>query len=58
MRVSDIRVMGRATQGVRLIKLTKKDAISSIAKVDKDNEDEENASEVANNDVNTEDSVE
>jgi DNA gyrase subunit A len=41
MRVSDIRVMGRATQGVRLIKLTKKDDISSIAKVDKDNEEED-----------------
>jgi len=39
MRVSDIRVMGRATQGVRLIKLTKKDDISSIAKVDKDSEE-------------------
>jgi DNA gyrase subunit A len=35
MRVSDLRVMGRATQGVRLISLGKNDEISSIAKVEK-----------------------
>jgi DNA gyrase subunit A len=34
MSVADIRVMGRATQGVRLINLTKKnDAIASVCKV-------------------------
>jgi len=31
-----ISVLGRATQGVRLIKLNKKDSIASVAKVDKD----------------------
>jgi DNA gyrase subunit A len=34
MSVADIRVMGRATQGVRLINLTKKnDVIASVCKV-------------------------
>jgi DNA gyrase subunit A len=32
--VSCLRVMGRATQGVRLIKLTEKDEISSVAKIE------------------------
>ncbi|MBC7451090.1 MAG: DNA gyrase subunit A [Cytophagales bacterium] len=32
MAVSDLRVMGRATQGVRLIKIQEKDAIASVAK--------------------------
>lgn len=42
MKVSDIRVMGRATSGVRLIKLGKNDAISDIAVViHSDDEDEE-----------------
>lgn len=59
MRVSDIRVMGRATQGVRLIKLTKKDAISSIAKVDKDNEESgETPADLSHNENTPEDLVE
>ena len=41
--VADLRVMGRATQGVRLIRLNENDAISSIAKVTKIEEDEEEA---------------
>ncbi len=40
MSVEDIRTMGRATQGVRLIKLSEKDEISSIAKVEKFEEQE------------------
>ena len=32
--VSSMRVMGRATQGVRLLKVTKGDAISSVAKIE------------------------
>ncbi len=36
MRASDMRVMGRATQGVRLINLKGKDEIAAIAKVDID----------------------
>lgn len=42
MHVSDIRVMGRATQGVRLINLEKRnDEIAAVCKVDADNADEE-----------------
>jgi DNA gyrase subunit A len=33
--VADLRVMGRATQGVRLIKLNENDEISSIEKIEK-----------------------
>jgi DNA gyrase subunit A len=42
LKVSDIRVMGRATQGVKLINLGKRnDEIASICKVDSENEVEE-----------------
>jgi DNA gyrase subunit A len=34
--VSELRVMGRATQGVRLISLKDGDAIASIAKIERD----------------------
>jgi len=40
MAVSDLRVMGRATQGVRLIKLNDEDEIASIAKIKDVKEDE------------------
>ena len=41
--VKDLRVMGRATQGVRLINLRDEDAIASVAKVEVDeSEDAEN----------------
>jgi len=33
--VAELRVMGRATQGVRLIKLNEDDAISSVEKIQK-----------------------
>ncbi|HTH55743.1 MAG TPA: DNA gyrase subunit A [Cyclobacteriaceae bacterium] len=42
--VAELRVMGRATQGVRLIKLNEEDAISSVEKIQK-MEGEENGSE-------------
>ncbi len=35
IKVADLRVMGRSTQGVRLIRLNAGDAISSVAKVEK-----------------------
>ncbi|MCX6350547.1 MAG: DNA gyrase subunit A, partial [Bacteroidetes bacterium] len=41
MAVDDIRSQGRATQGVRLIKISEKDEIASIAKIDKVEEEEE-----------------
>ncbi|WP_299100364.1 DNA gyrase subunit A [uncultured Winogradskyella sp.] len=44
MAVADLRVMGRATQGVKLINLKGKDSIAAVAKVMKD--DEENIEEL------------
>ena len=35
----NIRVMGRATQGVKLIKLSENDEISSVAKIENIEED-------------------
>ncbi|MEQ8909591.1 MAG: DNA gyrase subunit A [Vicingaceae bacterium] len=39
--VADLRVMGRATQGVRLINLRKNDSIAAVAKVEVSEEEEE-----------------
>jgi len=43
MGVEDLRVMGRATQGVRLINLKDNDSIAAVAKVMKDEEELEDA---------------
>ncbi|HPW42341.1 MAG TPA: DNA gyrase subunit A [Bacteroidales bacterium] len=40
MAVSELRVMGRATQGVRLINLKDDDGIAAVAKVEQDENDE------------------
>jgi len=40
MDVSTLRVMGRATQGVRLINLKGNDSIAAVTKVMKDEEEE------------------
>jgi len=40
MAVSDLRVMGRATQGVRLINIKGKDSIAAVAKVMQEDEEE------------------
>jgi DNA gyrase subunit A len=54
--VADVRVMGRATQGVRLINLAKKnDVIASVCKVmhsEAEEEDIEEA-EIVNDDIAT-----
>ena len=42
MSIADLRVQGRATQGVRLIKLRNNDQIASVAKVLREEDDEEN----------------
>jgi DNA gyrase subunit A len=39
--LDELRVMGRATQGVRLIKMKDSDQIASVAKVKRDDEEEE-----------------
>jgi len=41
--MSELRTMGRATQGVRLITLKENDAIASVAKVEHDEEEENGA---------------
>lgn len=41
MAVNNLRVMGRATQGVKLINLKGSDSIAAVAKVMKDDEDED-----------------
>ncbi|WBA43062.1 DNA gyrase subunit A [Hymenobacter canadensis] len=40
LRVADLRIIGRATQGVRLLKINEGDEISSVAKVAADEEKE------------------
>ncbi len=54
MGVEDLRVMGRATQGVRLINLKDNDSIAAVAKVMKD-EDELDDTDILDIEVNTED---
>ena len=41
MAVEDLRVMGRATQGVKLINIKDSDSIAAVAKVMHEEEDEE-----------------
>ncbi len=51
--VSELRVMGRATQGVRLISLKGDDEIASVTKVEhEDEENEENQENINNTDEN------
>ena len=51
MKISELRVMGRNTQGVKLINLRGKDYIASITKVPTENEDEQ---EIATEQVDAE----
>jgi DNA gyrase subunit A len=45
LEVSTLRIMGRATQGVKLIRLNEDDEISSVEKIEKIIEEEENTDE-------------
>ncbi|NND15533.1 MAG: DNA gyrase subunit A, partial [Eudoraea sp.] len=54
MSVEDLRTMGRATQGVKLINLKESDAIAAVAKVMKDEEDIDDT-DILNMEVETED---
>ena len=53
MAVADLRVMGRATQGVKLINIKDNDSIAAVAKVvheeEVDNDENENGTEIENN---------
>ena len=53
MPVEDLRTMGRATQGVKLINLRDQDSIAAVTKVRKDEEDLDEA-EILNMEVKTE----
>lgn len=48
MAVETLRVMGRATQGVRLIKINETDSISSVEKIEKIEGDEEEIEDITN----------
>ncbi|HWY37271.1 MAG TPA: DNA gyrase C-terminal beta-propeller domain-containing protein, partial [Bacteroidia bacterium] len=48
MRVSDLRVMGRATQGVRLINIDDGDEIAAVTKVDHEEEEIEGVEGIEN----------
>ncbi|MAZ29432.1 MAG: DNA gyrase subunit A [Cytophagaceae bacterium] len=49
MSVAEIRVMGRATQGVRLINLKNNDSIAAVAKVKHEDEDLDEDDEISDN---------
>jgi DNA gyrase subunit A len=53
MEIGGLRVMGRATQGVKLINLKGKDMIAAVAKVMKDEEEIEDVNDLEVNDGNT-----
>ena len=61
MSVKDLRVMGRATQGVRLIRIDGGDEIAAVAKVDIEPEDEidvmDENTEMIENESNEDDSL-
>ena len=52
IKVDELRVMGRATQGVRLIKLSDDDSISSVEKIQKVEGEAENGNEAEPNTEN------
>jgi DNA gyrase subunit A len=45
MEVSDLRVMGRATQGVKLINIKDSDSIAAVAKVRNEGDDVDDVDE-------------
>ncbi|WP_204346487.1 DNA gyrase subunit A [Psychroserpens algicola] len=51
MEVADLRVMGRATQGVKLINLKGSDSIAAVAKVMKEDDDETDEKDVDSTDI-------
>ncbi len=53
--VADLRVMGRATQGVRLISLREDDSIAAVAKIVNEEEEEEMIEETGEENIHEED---
>ncbi len=58
MMVSDLRVMGRATQGVRLINIKGNDSIAAVAKVLREEESDVNIDELNNDETDESESSE
>jgi DNA gyrase subunit A len=55
MAVEDLRVMGRATQGVKVINIKEGDSIAAVAKVPHEKDDEQQEEDVIEvNNTNTE----
>jgi DNA gyrase subunit A len=54
MAIDSLRVMGRATQGVKLINLKKNDTIASIAKTPRNDDEKEQEGAEENQDQPTE----
>ncbi|MBS9766124.1 MAG: DNA gyrase subunit A [Flavobacteriaceae bacterium] len=57
MEVSDLRVMGRATQGVKLINIKGNDSIAAVAKVVKEEEEDVENEEIVENGTDIEDTT-
>ena len=58
MAVSDLRVMGRATQGVKLINIKDSDSIAAVAKVMHEDDDMEETDEIVDETTKTDDNDE
>jgi len=58
MAVSDLRVMGRATQGVKLINIKDSDSIAAVAKVMQEEEEIEEANEIVDESTKTDENNE
>ncbi len=58
MRVSDLRVMGRATQGVRLINIKGSDSIAAVCKVMREDDESDENSEDLSDDITNQTSSE
>lgn len=54
--VSELRVMGRATQGVKLITLKGNDEIASVARIDHEDEEEEEVEELGTDELTSDES--
>ena len=46
MPIDDLRILGRATQGVKLINIKDKDSIAAVTKVMKEDDEEDETAEV------------
>ena len=58
MEVSDLRVMGRATQGVKLINIKDNDSIAAVAKVKHEEDDLDDDADVPDNETKTDENHE